>query len=212
MNFKARIFIPKKLNYWKRNTLSEKISDLSGLFFLIVALIYYLFLRNINSESLIIKIFGFTMILPIFGLLISSFIRFKEYEIPKGDLINSISFENKGIQILDKLYLFSEIQNLHISYGNVVGDSINNSKYGPMFSIGVNNYIEFSFENKKITTYFQIQSRAQIEAIKEDLFHYVINETFPFEAKNLSFVDKQFHHYTLYKEFIEKMKREGKLS
>lgn len=50
MKFKARVFIPRKLNYWKRNTLSEKISDLSGLFFLIVALIYYLFLRNINSD------------------------------------------------------------------------------------------------------------------------------------------------------------------
>lgn len=211
MKFKARVFIPRKLNYWKRNTLSEKISDLSGMFFLIVAMIYYLFLRNINSDSLIIKIFGITIFLPIFGLLISSFIRFKEYEIAKGDLINSISFENEGIQILDKLYLFSEIQNLRISYGNVVGDSTNNSKYGPMFSIGVNNYVEFTFENKKITTYFQIQSRSQTEAIKEDLYHYVIHEVFPFKAKNLSFVDSQYHHYTDYKNFIEKMKREGKL-
>ncbi len=55
-------------------------------------------------------------------------------------------------------------------------------------------------------------STSQYDAIQKDLFYYVINEIFPFEKKNLDFIDKQFHHYTLYKEFIEKMKREGKLS
>ncbi len=55
-------------------------------------------------------------------------------------------------------------------------------------------------------------STSQYDAIQKDLFYYVINEIFPFERKNLDFIDKQFHNYTLYKEFIEKMKQEGKLS
>lgn len=211
MEFKARVFIPKKLSYWERNTLSEKISDLSALFILIIALIYYLFLRNIDNELLINKIFGIAIFLPILGLLISSFIRFNEYEIAKGDLLYSISFEKEGIQILEKLYLFSEIQNLHISYGNIVGNSTG-SRYGPVYSIGINNYIEFMFENKKVITYFQIQSISQYVAIQSDLFYYVVNEVFPFQKKNLSLVDKKYHNHTLYKEFIEKMKREGKLS
>ena len=55
-------------------------------------------------------------------------------------------------------------------------------------------------------------STSQYDAIQKDLFYYVINEVFSFEKKNLDFIDKQFHHYTLYKEFIKKMKREGKLT
>lgn len=149
--------------------------------------------------------------MPVLGLLISSVIRFNEYEIPKGDLVYSISFEEEGIQVLEKKYLFSEIQNLHISYGNIVGDSTS-SRYGPAYSIGIDNYIEFKYKDKKIKTYFQIQSRSQYVAIQADLFYYVINEIFPFEKKNLNFIDKKYHHHTLYKEFIEKMKYEGKLS
>lgn len=43
MEFKARVFIPKNISYWKRNTLSEKISDLSALFLILVGLIHYVF-------------------------------------------------------------------------------------------------------------------------------------------------------------------------
>jgi hypothetical protein len=211
MEFKARVFIPKKISYWKRNTLSEKISDLSALFFIIIALIYYLFLKDKNDDFKLNTFFGIAMLLPVLGLLISPFIRFNEYEIAKGNLVYSISFEEDGIQILEKMYLFSEIQNLHISYGNIVGDSTS-SRYGPAYSIGIDNYIEFKYKNKKNTTYFQIQSRSQYVAIQADLFYYVINEIFPFEKKNLNFIDKKYHHHTLYKEFIEKMKREGKLT
>lgn len=211
MEFKARVFIPKKISYWKRNTLSEKISDLSALFLILVGLIYYIFFNDRNDIFIPKTIFGAAMLLPVLGLLISSFIRFNEYEIPKGDLVYSISFEEDGIQVLEKMYLFSEIQNLHISYGNIVGDSTY-SRYGPVYSIGIDNYIEFKYKDKKIKTCFQIQSRSQYVAIQADLFYYVINEIFPFEKKNLNFIDKKYHHHTLYKQFIEKMKYEGKLS
>ena len=138
--------------------------------------------------------------------------RYWEFERINGKIEGEISFEEKGIKINETLYLFSEIKKLDIRYGNKYKDLTRNRKYGPYYSQGLNNHISFYHNSKFIKTYFQMYSTSQYDAIQVDLFHYVIKEVFPFEKKNLEFIDGQFYHYTLYKEFIEKMKREGKLT
>ena len=211
MEFKAKIYIPNtKLNFFQKWALTEQLSFLSFVVAIFILIIENFFsFDTILNDYIIVKIFYCLCIIP--AMILSITYRYWEFERINGELKGEISFEETGIQIDEKLYLFSEIQNLHISYGNIVGDSTS-SRYGPAYSIGINNYIEFQYKNKKTITYFQIQSRSQYVAIQADLFYYVINEIFPFEKKNLNFIDKKYHHHTLYKEFIEKMKREGKLT
>lgn len=211
MDFKAKIYIPNpKLNFFQKWALTEQL--FFGNFFIFI-LIYFLskiykfefeLNNNIYLKSFVLY-FGFSWIF-------SAIYRFWEYERINGTLEGEISFKEKGIQINEKLYLFSEIKNLDISYGNKHKDLTGNRKFGPYYSQGLNNHISFYHNSKFIKTYFQLYSTSQCFAIQKDLFYYVINEVFPFEKKNLDFIDKQFHHYTLYKEFIEKMKREGKLT
>ncbi|MEN9326130.1 MAG: hypothetical protein RI943_551, partial [Bacteroidota bacterium] len=171
-----------------------------------------IFNQKHSNNEIIENIFITISIISCFVCIYSSIIRFWEYEKINGEFKGEISFEENGIQINEKLYFFSEIKNLDISYGNKFGDKTNNTKSGPYYSQGLDNHISFYHNSKFIKTYFQLYSKTQYDAIQKDLFYYVINEVFPFERKNLDFIDKQFHHYSLYKAFIEKMKREGKLS
>ncbi|WP_091312502.1 hypothetical protein [Flavobacterium terrigena] len=138
--------------------------------------------------------------------------RYWEFERINGKIEGEISFEEKGIKINENLYLFSEIKKLDIKYGNKYKDYTGNRRLGPYYSQGLNNHISFYHNSKFIKTHFQLYSTSQYDAIQVDLFHYIIKEVFPFQKKNLDFIDKQFYNYTLYKEFIEKMKQEGKLS
>lgn len=165
-----------------------------------------------SNNEIFENIFKTIPIISCFIYIYSSIIRFWEFERINGKLEGEISFEEKGIEINETLYLFSEIKNLDISYVNKYWDLINNSKIGPRYSQGLDNHISFYHDSKFFKTYFQLYSTSQYDAIQKDLFFYVIHEIFPFEKKNLDFIDKQFHHYTLYKAFIEKMKREGKLT
>jgi hypothetical protein len=191
MEFKAKIYIKdESLPFYKRWSNNQKHSN----------------------NQIIENIFITISIISCFVCIYSSIIRFWEYEKINGEFKGEISFEENGIQINEKLYFFSEIKNLDISYGNKFGDKTNNTKSGPYYSQGLDNHISFYHNSKFIKTYFQLYSTTQYDAIQKDLFYYVINEVFPFERKNLDFIDKQFHHYSLYKAFIEKMKREGKLS
>lgn len=211
MEFKAKIYIEdKSLPFYKRWTLSEQV--LYGSFFILI--IMYLCNRFFGFEidikdSISLKIFVLCFAISWF---FSITYRFWEFEKINGELKGEISFEEKGIQINETLFLFTEIKNLDISYGNKHKDLTGNRKFGPYYSQGLDNHVSFYHNSKCIKTYFQLYSTSQYDAIQKDLFYYVINEVFPFERKNLDFIDKQFYNYTLYKEFIEKMKREGKLS
>ena len=211
MEFKAKIYIKdESLPFYKRWTLTEQV--FFGNFFILI-IIYlsskiFKFEIDLNTNVYLKSFFIYCG----FSWIFSAVYRFWEFERINGEFKGEISFEENGIQINEKLYFFSEIKNLDISYGNKYGDKTNNTKSGPYYSQGLNNNISFYHNSKFITTYFQLYSTTQYDAIQKDLFYYVINEVFPFERKNLDFIDKQFHHYSLYKAFIEKMKREGKLS
>ena len=211
MEFKAKIYIKdESLPFYKRWTLTEQV--FFGNFFILI-IIYlsskiFKFEIDLNTNVYLKSFFIYCG----FSWIFSAVYRFWEFERINGEFKGEISFEENGIQINEKLYFFSEIKNLDISYGNKYGDKTNNTKSGPYYSQGLNNNISFYHNSKFITTYFQLYSTTQYDAIQKDLFYYVINEVFPFERKNLDFIDKQFHHYSLYKAFIEKMKHEGKLS
>ena len=212
MEFKAKNYIKdESLPFYKTWSNSELLcwSSLS------VAMISILILmgnqKYLHNNEIIENVFKNISYIFLGVLLISIVMRFGEYEKLNGQLDGEISLEETGIQINEDLYLFSEIRDLDFSYRNKYG-SITGKSNGAFLSQGLNNYISFYHNEKLIKTYFQLYSTSQYDAIQKDLFYYVINEIFPFEKKNLDFIDKQFHHYTLYKEFIEKMKREGKLT
>jgi hypothetical protein len=212
MEFKAKIYIKdESLPFYKRWSNSE-LFCWSSLFIIIISTQILIYNQKHSNNEIIENIFITISIISCFVCIYSSIIRFWEYEKINGEFKGEISFEENGIQINEKLYFFSEIKNLDISYGNKFGDKTNNTKSGPYYSQGLDNHISFYHNSKFIKTYFQLYSTTQYDAIQKDLFYYVINEVFPFERKNLDFIDKQFHHYSLYKAFIEKMKREGKLS
>jgi hypothetical protein len=212
MEFKAKIYIKdESLPFYKRWSNSELLCW-SSLFIIIISTQILIYNQKHSNNEIIENIFITISIISCFVCIYSSIIRFWEYEKINGEYKGEISFEENGIQINEKLYFFSEIKNLDISYGIKFGDKTNNTKSGPYYSQGLDNHISFYHNSKFIKTYFQLYSTTQYDAIQKDLFYYVINEVFPFERKNLDFIDKQFHHYSLYKAFIEKMKREGKLS
>jgi hypothetical protein len=212
MEFKAKIYIKdESLPFYKRWSNSELLCW-SSLFIIIISTQILIYNQKHSNNQIIENIFITISIISCFVCIYSSIIRFWEYEKINGEYKGEISFEENGIQINEKLYFFSEIKNLDISYGIKFGDKTNNTKSGPYYSQGLDNHISFYHNSKFIKTYFQLYSTTQYDAIQKDLFYYVINEVFPFERKNLDFIDKQFHHYSLYKAFIEKMKREGKLS
>lgn len=212
MEFKAKIYIKdESLPFYKRWSNSELLCW-SSLFIIIISTQILIYNQKHSNNEIIENIFITISIISCFVCIYSSIIRFWEYEKINGEFKGEISFEENGIQINEKLYFFSEIKNLDISYGNKFGDKTNNTKSGPYYSQGLDNHISFYHNSKFIKTYFQLYSTTQYDAIQKDLFYYVINEVFPFERKNLDFIDKQFHHYSLYIAFIEKMKREGKLS
>jgi len=211
MEFKAKIYIPNtKLNFFQKWALTEQLFFLSFVVLIFMVIIDNLFRfdRNLN-DYILVKILYFLCIIPWF---LNVTYRLREFERINGELKGEISFKENGIQINETLFLFTEIKNLDISYGNKYNEHTGNIRIGPYLSLGLNNHISFYHNGKLVKTYFQLFSTAQYDAIQADLFYYVINEIFPFEIKNLSFIHKQFHNYTLYKEFIEKMKREGKLS
>lgn len=211
MEFKAKIYIKdESLPFYKRWTLTEQV--LYGNFFVLI--IMYLCTKFYGFEIKTSDEISLKVFVIYFGIswMFSITYRFWEFEKVNGKIEGEISFQENGIQINQKLYLFSEIKNLDISFGNKHKDLAGNIRFRPYYSQGLDNHISFYHNSKFIKTYFQLYSTSQYEAIKTDLFYYVINEIFPFERKNLDFIDKQFHHYSLYKAFIEKMKREGKLS
>lgn len=213
MNFKAKIYLKdESLPFYKRWSKSDLLLWSSFFFLMFSILILMCIQKYFNDNEIIKSTFTAIAIFSCFVWIYSSIIRFWEYEKLNGKLEGEILFVENGIKINETLYLFSEIKNLDISYGNKYGDKTGNTKSGPYYSQGLDNHISFYHNSKFIKTYFQLYSTAQYDAIQVDLFHYVINETFPFQKKNLNFIDKQFYNYTLYKEFIEKMKREGKLS
>lgn len=212
MEFKAKIYTKdNSLPFYKKWDNSELLSWIS----LSIAMISILILlgndKYLNKNDIIEDVFKNISYISLGILLISIVMRFGEYEKLKGKLEGEISFEENGIKINENLYLFSEIKNLDIYYGNKYG-SITGKSNGAFLSQGLKNHISFYCNSKLIETNFQLYTNSQSDAIKEDLYYYVINEVFPFEKKNLSFIDKKFHNHTLYKEFIEKMKREGKLT
>ncbi len=211
MEFKAKIYIPNtKLNFFQKRSLTEQLFFLSFVVVIFMLIIdnFFSFDNNLN-DYILVKILYCLCIIP---WILNITYRFWEFERINGKIEGEISFEEKGIKVNQTLYLFSEIKNLDISYGNKYKEHTGNRRIGPYLSQGLNNHISFYHNSKFIKTYFQLYSTSQYDAIQVDLFHYVINEVFPFEKKNLEFIDKQFYHYTLYKEFIEKMKQEGKLS
>ena len=213
MEFKAKIYIKdENLPFYKKWSNSDLILWSSFFFLMFSILILMSNQKYFNDNEIIKSIFTAICIISCFGWIYSSIIRFWEFEKLNGKLEGEISFEETGIQINEGLYLFSEIKDLDISYGNKYGDKTGNTRSGPNYSQGLDNHITFYHNSKFIKTYFQLYSTSQYDAIQKDLFYYVINEVFSFEKKNLDFIDKQFHHYTLYKEFIKKMKREGKLT
>lgn len=211
MEFKAKIYIPNtKLNFFQKWALTEQVIYGSLFIFIIIYLFSKIFKFEIdNNDSIFLKIFVIYFAISWF---FSITYRFWEFERINGKLEGEISFEESGVKVNETLFLFTEIKNLDISYGNKHKDLTGNRKFGPYYSQGLDNHISFYHNSKFIKKYFQLYSTSQYDAIQKDLFYYVINEVFPFERKNLDFIDKQFHHYTLYKQFIEKMKREGKLS
>ena len=211
MEFKAKIYIKdESLPFYRKWTLTEQLLYGGCFIFIIIYLFNKIFKFEIENNNIIYMKFFVCYFLA--ARIFSITYRYWEFERINGKIEGEISFEEKGIKINETLYLFSEIKKLDIRYGNKYKDLTRNRKYGPYYSQGLNNHISFYHNSKFIKTYFQMYSTSQYDAIQVDLFHYVIKEVFPFEKKNLEFIDGQFYHYTLYKEFIEKMKREGKLT
>lgn len=211
MEFKAKIYIKdESLPFYRKWTLTEQLLYGGCFIFIIIYLFNKIFKFEIENNNIIYMKFFVCYFLA--AWIFSITYRYWEFERINGKIEGEISFEEKGIKINETLYLFSEIKKLDIRYGNKYKDLTRNRKYGPYYSQGLNNHISFYHNSKFIKTYFQMYSTSQYDAIQVDLFHYVIKEVFPFEKKNLEFIDGQFHHYTLYKEFIEKMRLEGKLT
>ena len=215
MEFKANIYVKEAtIIFYKNWTLSQFLfygSIIIAFFLLFISVFFGL--RN----PIFIKIISFVVFSVPVTLAFSLIYRFFEFEKVKGKIEGQISFEDLGIKINDKLFLFNEMISFRISYGDKINDKKINNIFKelsllPYNSSGLNNYISFRINEKRYLTNFQIIDSSQIDAIQSDLFHYVINEVFPFKKKNLDFIDKKYHNHTLYKEFIEKMKREGKLS
>jgi hypothetical protein len=215
MEFKAKIYAKDTtIPFYKRWTLSQFLFYVNVIIAILLLFISVFFgLRN----PIFIKIISFVVFAAPVTLAFSLIYRFFEFEKVNGKIDGQISFENFGVKINNKLFLFTEMRSFRISYGDKINDKKINNIYKelsllPYNSSGLNNYISFRINEKRYLTNFQIIDSSQIDAIQSDLFHYVIKEVFPFKKKNLDFIDEKYHNHTLYKEFIEKMKREGKLT
>ncbi|WP_297869760.1 hypothetical protein [uncultured Flavobacterium sp.] len=210
MNFKAKIYIKdKSLPFYKKMDNSEQLQWISISFALILLLILSNTENNIENifESILKNI-----IYVCLGLfLISVIMRFGEYEKLNGKLEGEISFEKDGIKINNQLFEFNQINDFNIEFSDKYGSQTGKSN-GAFLSQGLKNSISFYHNGKLIITYFQLYSSEQLEAIKKDLFFIITNELIIFKKKYLNLVDKKYKNTTDYLFFIEKMKKESKLS
>ena len=210
MNFKAKIYIKdKSLPFYKRWDNSELLQLISISFALILLLILSNAENNIeNTFESILK----NIIYVCLGLfLISVIMRFGEYEKLNGKLEGEISFQKDGIKINHQLFEYNQIDDFNIEFSDKYGSQTGKSN-GAFLSQGLKNSISFYHNGKLIITYFQLYSSEQLEAIKKDLFFIITNELIIFKKQYLNLVDKKYKNTTDYLFFIEKMKKESKLS
>lgn len=210
MNFKAKIYIKdKSLPFYKRWDNSEQLQWISISF----ALIFLLILSNAenNIESTFESILKNIIYVCLGLFIISVIMRFGEYEKLNGKLEGEISFEKDGIKINNQLFEFNQINDFNIEFSDKYGNQTGKSN-GAFLSQGLKNSISFYYNDKLILTYFQLYSSEQIEAIKKDLFFIITYELIIFKKQYLNLVDKKYKSTTDYLFFIEKMKKESKLS
>jgi len=210
MNFKAKIYIKdKSLPFYKKLDNSEQLQWISISFALMLLPILSNTENDIeNTFESILK----NIIYVCLGLfLISVIMRFGEYEKLNGKLEGEISFEKDGIKINNQLFEYNQINDFNIEFSDKYGSQTGKSN-GAFLSQGLKNSISFYHNGKLIITYFQLYSSEQLKAIKEDLFFIITNELIIFKKQYLNLVDKKYKNTTDYLLFIEKMKKESKLS
>ena len=81
-----------------------------------------------------------------------------------------------------------------------------------MYSQGLNNSESFSHKSIYIQKSFQLKTENQLNALKQDLYFYIINEILPFNTRTFQYVDKKYKHTEEFKNLIHKHIKSNKLS
>ncbi len=211
MSFDADIFVKdKSLPFYKTWATSELLTWIA------IIILFIIFIPiNFLAEILPSYLIDFLLIICIIPFLMIGYATFKrivEYEKMNGKLEGKISFNETSIFINDKTYLFNEIIDFKIGYGNKYGDFTGNTKIGATYSQGLNNSVLFYHDSNYIEVFFQLKTENQLNSLKQDLYFYIINEVLPLNTRTFQYVDKKFKHKEEFKNLIHKHIKSGKLS
>jgi hypothetical protein len=209
MNFKAQIYIAdNSLSFYKKWTLSELLSwtTITIFFFFTIILIINQKYFEIEMIEFISKTISY---ISLFIFVISSFMRFIEYEKLNGKLDGEILFENKIILINKNPFELDKIRDLKISFDNIYGDSTGNRKIGPIYSQGLKNSISFYYESQYIEVFYQLRNTQQQKNLKDNLFHLIISETIPLNTRSLQYIDKSHRETVEFKSLVHRYIKEN---
>jgi len=157
--FKAKIFIPSKGIDWRIN--SSKL--MYGGFYLLVVIA---FVANRLTLSLSIDYLIRTLLIAILGLILyASYWGSHEIEKKFGNLEGELRISLDSIELNDSFYSWSQIDQVKFRVFAVVGEmlwsqTIPITRYygGPAYSQGVDNFIEFKADGKKVKVFFQLET------------------------------------------------------
>ena len=211
MSFEAEIYLKySNIPFYKTWATTELLTWTSFLLFFIL-IIPINFINEI-VVSFVIDVLLFLSVFPLLTIVFASFKRIVEYEKMNGKLEGKISLNETSIVINDKTYLFNEIKDFKIGYGNKYGDFTGNTKIGATYSLGLNNSVSFYYNSNYIEVFFQLKTENQLNTLKQDLYFYIINEVLPLNTRTFQYVDKKFKHKEEFKNLIHKHIKSGKLS
>lgn len=209
MLFSASIFIPEKPKFFNL-TKSEKLSYFSFgaiiLYFLISLLIEHLIDYKLPNY------YYYPVIIPLILQIVSSIIRFKEFENLNGYFKGTISFQEDFLMINEIEYKYAELENLVIYGNSFSGEKTQNYRYGPMYGNGIQNLISFTHNGIKIEKHFQLNSERHLDELQNALIHIITEEKIPFKKEYLNFINEEHRSYILFEFLIGKLIREKKIS
>ena len=142
-----------------------------------------LFSITINQTLIIVPLIGFIICIA------GSFLRLNEYENLNGYFEGQLILADEHISANDNSIALKEIADLKMFYFDYSGKKTNNSRYGPMYTNGVDNQIIIKTLNDTIFEYyFEVGSETTILKIEQYLYDIVINKKIPTTKANLELV------------------------
>jgi hypothetical protein len=194
--FKAKIFVPFKGIDWRIN--SSKLMYGGYFLFLTIGLIA----SQVNLSSNIDFSIR-TLLFSILGLIFySAYWGSREKEKKYGKLEGELEICVERIRINDYSYSWTEIEKFEFRIFQVVDEILWTETYpiaryygGPAYSQGVNNFIEFMVDDKKVKVFFQLETPSHKVELRRMIrllfFHDRIDLSTTYLGLNLEYEETQ---------------------